>query len=395
MLIQILLIGVSVSMDAFAVSIGKGLTVKKLRGVDAFKTALWFGGFQALFPLLGYFAASTFSKYVTAVDHWIIFGLLALIGGNMVREAFEEDEENAKETPEFDWKHMLPLAVACSIDAFAVGVSFAFMTLNIWLSVVIIGITTGLFSAAGLYIGRAFGSRWQKPAQIAGGIALQALEARGIKVMAHVAQIGGISDLPMDDMVYRAADRKAILTNDLPCIDAAAAGRMREEILAARDELDSIGGIVECGIYGLPTGIGDPMFDGIENRIAQIAFGIPAVKGVEFGMGFAVAAMRGSENNDPYRIDAETGEIEVESNNAGGILGGISTGAPVMWRMAVKPTPSIGREQQTVDMDAMENAELSVHGRHDPCIVPRAVPVAEAAAALAIWDALLEDAAQL
>ena len=153
MLIQILLIGVSVSMDAFAVSIGKGLTVKKLRGVDAFKTALWFGGFQALFPLLGYFAASTFSKYVTAVDHWIIFGLLALIGGNMVREAFEEDEENAKETADFDWKHMLPLAVACSIDAFAVGVSFAFMSLNIWISVIIIGITTGLFSAAGLYIG--------------------------------------------------------------------------------------------------------------------------------------------------------------------------------------------------------------------------------------------------
>ncbi len=239
-----------------------------------------------------------------------------------------------------------------------------------------------------------FSGRLTAPLCIAGGIALQALEARGINVMAHVAQIGGISDLPMDDMVYREADRKAILTNDLPCIDAAAAGRMREEILAARDELDSIGGIVECGIYGLPAGIGDPMFDGIENRIAQIAFGIPAVKGVEFGMGFAVAAMRGSENNDPYRIDAETGEIKVESNNAGGILGGISTGAPVMWRMAVKPTPSIGREQQTVDMDAMENAGLSVHGRHDPCIVPRAVPVAEAAAALAIWDALLEDAAQ-
>ena len=240
-----------------------------------------------------------------------------------------------------------------------------------------------------------FSGRLTAPLCIAGGIALQALEARGINVMAHVAQIGGISDLPMDDMVYREADRKAILSNDLPCIDAAAAGRMREEILAARDELDSIGGIVECGIYGLPAGIGDPMFDGIENRIAQIAFGIPAVKGVEFGMGFAVAAMRGSENNDPYRVDAETGKITVESNNAGGILGGISTGAPVMWRMAVKPTPSIGREQQTVDMDAMENAELSVHGRHDPCIVPRTVPVAEAAAALAIWDALLEDAGHL
>ena len=153
---------------------------QKLRGLDAFTTALWFGGFQALFPLLGYFAASTFSKYVTAVDHWIIFGLLALIGGNMVREAFEEDEENAKETADFDWKHMLPLAVACSIDAFAVGVSFAFMSLNIWISVIIIGITTGLFSAAGLYIGRAFGSRWQKPAQIAGGVVLILI---GVKVL--------------------------------------------------------------------------------------------------------------------------------------------------------------------------------------------------------------------
>ena len=170
---------------------------------------------------------------------------------------------------------------------------------------------------------------------------------------------------------------------------------MRAVILQAQREGDSVGGVVECMVTGLPAGVGSPMFQGLESQLAAALFAIPAVKGVEFGMGFAVAAMRGSENNDPYRIDAETGEIEVESNNAGGILGGISTGAPVMWRMAVKPTPSIGREQQTVDMDAMENAELSVHGRHDPCIVPRAVPVAEAAAALAIWDALLEDAAQL
>ena len=167
-------------MDAFAVSIGKGLTVKKLRVLDAFKTALWFGGFQALFPLLGYFAASTFSKYVTAVDYWIIFGLLALIGGNMVREAFEEDEENAKETADFDWKHLLPLAVACSIDAFAVGVSFAFMQVNIWFSVIVIGVVTGAFSAAGLYIGRVFGARWQKPTQIAGGAVLVLI---GLKVL--------------------------------------------------------------------------------------------------------------------------------------------------------------------------------------------------------------------
>lgn len=187
-MIEILLISVSVAMDAFAVSIGKGLTVTRVRPVDVIKTALWFGGFQALFPLLGFFAANTFSKYVTAVDHWIIFALLAFIGGNMIREAFGEEEENSRETAQFDWRHMLPLAVACSIDAFAVGVSFAFMTLNIWLSVIIIGVTTGLFSAAGLYIGRAFGSRWQKPAQIAGGVVLILI---GLKVLfEHLGFLG-------------------------------------------------------------------------------------------------------------------------------------------------------------------------------------------------------------
>ncbi|RGL28931.1 manganese efflux pump [Bifidobacterium bifidum] len=171
-MIEILLISVSVAMDAFAVSIGKGLTVTRVRPVDVIKTALWFGGFQALFPLLGFFAANTFSKYVTAVDHWIIFALLAFIGGNMIREAFGEEEENSRETAWFDWRHMLPLAVACSIDAFAVGVSFAFMKVNIWFSVIVIGVVTGAFSAAGLYIGRVFGARWQKPAQIAGGAVL-------------------------------------------------------------------------------------------------------------------------------------------------------------------------------------------------------------------------------
>lgn len=187
-MLQTFLIAISVSMDAFAVSIGKGLTVKRLRVMDALKSALWFGGFQALFPILGYFATSTFSRYVTAVDHWIIFFLLMLIGGNMVREAFEEDEENAKETPEFDWHHMLPIAFACSIDAFAVGVSFAFMNLNIWLSAAIIGVTTGLFAVAGLCIGRLFGSHWQKPAQIIGGFVLMLI---GVKVLLeHLSIIG-------------------------------------------------------------------------------------------------------------------------------------------------------------------------------------------------------------
>jgi len=179
-MIAILLISVSVAMDAFAVSIGKGLTVTRVRPVDVIKTALWFGGFQALFPLLGFFAANTFSKYVTAVDHWIIFALLAFIGGNMIREAFGEEEENSRETAQFDWRHMLPLAVACSIDAFAVGVSFAFMQVNIWFSVIVIGVVTGAFSAAGLYIGRVFGARWQKPAQIAGGAVLVLI---GLKVL--------------------------------------------------------------------------------------------------------------------------------------------------------------------------------------------------------------------
>lgn len=179
-MIEILLISVSVAMDAFAVSIGKGLTVTRVRPVDVIKTALWFGGFQALFPLLGFFAANTFSKYVTAVDHWIIFALLAFIGGNMIREAFDEEEENSRETAQFDWRHMLPLAVACSIDAFAVGVSFAFMQVNIWFSVIVIGVVTGAFSAAGLYIGRVFGARWQKPAQIAGGAVLVLI---GLKVL--------------------------------------------------------------------------------------------------------------------------------------------------------------------------------------------------------------------
>ena len=179
-MIEILLISVSVAMDAFAVSIGKGLTVTRVRPVDVIKTALWFGGFQALFPLLGFFAANTFSKYVTAVDHWIIFALLAFIGGNMIREAFGEEEENSRETAQFDWRHMLPLAVACSIDAFAVGVSFAFMKVNIWFSVIVIGVVTGAFSTVGLYIGRVFGARWQKPAQIAGGAVLVLL---GLKVL--------------------------------------------------------------------------------------------------------------------------------------------------------------------------------------------------------------------
>lgn len=179
-IIQILLISVSVAMDAFAVSIGKGLTVSRVRVQDAVKSTLWFGGFQMLFPILGYFAASTFSKYVTQFDHWIIFALLVFIGGNMVHEAFEEDEENSKETAQFDWKHMLPLAVACSIDAFAVGVSLRAVSVAVTPAVSIIGVTTLLCCIVALAIGKRFGHLLGDRAQIVGGVVLVLI---GVKAM--------------------------------------------------------------------------------------------------------------------------------------------------------------------------------------------------------------------
>lgn len=236
-----------------------------------------------------------------------------------------------------------------------------------------------------------FSGRLTAPLCVAGGIALQALEGCGVRVAAHIANLGpeGIPDEPLNPMEADPGQLAAIASHELPCIDADAASRMREAILSARSELDSIGGVVECAAYGMPTGVGDPMFDGIENRIARIAFGIPAVKGVDFGAGFGAAYLKGSENNDAYRMVG--GAVRTETNRAGGILGGITTGAPVVWQMAVKPTPSIGRAQRSVDMDEGADTELTVRGRHDPCIVPRAVPVAEAACALALLDALLED----
>ena len=239
-----------------------------------------------------------------------------------------------------------------------------------------------------------FSGRLTAPLCIAGGIAIQALEGSlGMHVVAHVSQIGPerIKDVPLDDMRYDEAQATAILGNELPCIDAAAASAMHESVLDAKSELDSVGGVIECVAYGMPVGVGDPMFDGLENRIARIAYGIPAVKGVEFGAGFGVASLRGSKNNDPYRIEGDG--VSPEKNDAGGILGGISTGLPIVMRVAVKPTPSIGRAQESVDLGRGENAELRVHGRHDPCIVPRAVPVVEAAVALALLDALVDDGA--
>jgi len=163
---------------------------------------------------------------------------------------------------------------------------------------------------------------------------------------------------------------------------------MRDVIAQAKSQQDSVGGLIECGVIGLPVGLGDPMLDGMENRIARLIFAIPAVKGVEFGAGFQVANMRGSQNNDPFCMEGD--RVKTRTNHAGGILGGITNGMPLIFRAAVKPTPSIGREQDSVSLSRKEDTKLVIQGRHDPCIVPRAVPVVEAAAAIAIYDALLE-----
>ena len=164
---------------------------------------------------------------------------------------------------------------------------------------------------------------------------------------------------------------------------------MTAAMQAAKDSGDSVGGVIECVCENVPAGLGEPMFGGMENRISQAVFGIPAVKGVEFGAGFAAAAMRGSENNDPFYYDDHR-TVRTRTNHAGGILGGITNGMPIVFRAAIKPTPSIGIEQESVDLTSGEPACLSVRGRHDPCIVPRAVPCVEAAAAAAIYDAWLE-----
>ena len=162
---------------------------------------------------------------------------------------------------------------------------------------------------------------------------------------------------------------------------------MRAAIAAAKADGDSVGGVIECAVLGLPAGLGGPLFGGLEGRISAAVFGIPAVKGIEFGAGFAAARMRGSENNDCF--ETYSGRVVTKSNNCGGILGGISDGMPLVFRAAVKPTPSIAAEQLTLNMKTMEETALHVPGRHDPCVVPRAVPCVEAAAAIAVYDALL------
>ena len=224
-----------------------------------------------------------------------------------------------------------------------------------------------------------FSGRLTAPLCIAGGICLQLLKTQGITIRARIVSVGTVTD---DSPFLSPVGEKAF-----PAVSDAAAAAMQAEIAAARADGDSVGGVIECVVEGLPAGIGDPMFGGLENLISRAIFAIPAVKGIEFGAGFAAARMRGSENNDPFRV--ENGVVVTETNHCGGILGGISDGMPIVFRAAFKPTPSIARQQRSVSLGQMENKTLVIQGRHDPCIVPRAVPCVEAAAAIAVLDAVM------
>ena len=225
-----------------------------------------------------------------------------------------------------------------------------------------------------------FSGRLTAPLCIAGGVCLQILKRRGIEVISRIRAIGDVED--SSPLTVSTAEKA------FPTVIDTAGEAMQAAIAQARAQGDSLGGVIECAVLGLPAGLGDPMFGGMENRIAGIVFGIPAVKGVEFGAGFAAAKLRGSQNNDSYIV--KDGRIETCGNHSGGILGGITNGMPLVFRAAIKPTPSISQSQQSVSLSRGENQALIVKGRHDPCIVPRAVPVVEAAAAIAIFHLLLE-----
>ena len=233
-----------------------------------------------------------------------------------------------------------------------------------------------------------FSGRLTAPLCIAGALCMQLLGEEGIAVGAHIAAIGQVRDRLFDPIAVNANDFTALKKHELPVLDEQQGIKMRSAIEQARAGGNSLGGVIECAAVGLPVGLGDPMMDGLESRISALVFAVPAVKGVEFGSGFAGSALWGSQNNDAFYV--QDGQVRTRTNNHGGILGGISSGMPLIFRAAVKPTPSIAHEQNSVDLQAMQDATLKVTGRHDPCIVPRAVPVIEAAVAVAICDAFLE-----
>ncbi|MDO5111408.1 MAG: chorismate synthase [Clostridia bacterium] len=232
-----------------------------------------------------------------------------------------------------------------------------------------------------------FSARLTAPLCFAGAIAIQALAARGIALGAHLYSVAQVQDTPFDPVTVSSIDFARVRAHALPVNDETILPAIQQVIEDARATQDSVGGIVECAATNLPGGLGDPPFDGVENRLCRVLFAIPALRGVEFGAGFAAAAMRGSAHNDPFLY--ENGVVKTHTNHHGGALGGLTSGMPLLFRAAFKPTPSIGMEQDTVNLATGENVRLSIMGRHDPCVALRAVPCVEAAAAVALLDMML------
>ena len=227
-----------------------------------------------------------------------------------------------------------------------------------------------------------FSGRLTAPLVFAGAVAKQLLALRGVRVGAHISSIYGVSDDPLEDW----DSLRATADKDFPVLNDGKGEAMKAAIAEAKEELDSVGGSIECAVFGLPAGLGSPDFgENAEGIFSQYLFAVPAVKAVAFGAGTAFSLMRGSEANDPLYVD-DDGSVKAEQNCAGGINGGITNGMPLFFEVTLRPTPSIARPQFTVNLAKGENAVLELHGRHDPCIVPRAVPVIEAAAALAACE---------
>jgi chorismate synthase len=218
----------------------------------------------------------------------------------------------------------------------------------------------------------------------AGAVCMQLLEKWDVYLGAHIEQIYTVLDKPYDPVNLSLSD---LSYEGFPVNDPSVADAMKQVMLDAPSEGDSVGGVIECAAIGLPAGMGSPLFSGIENQLAQAIFAVPAVRGIEFGAGFEAAGMLGSEHNDAFCIEAEA--VSHKSNNAGGVVAGLTTGMPLIFRVAIKPTPSIAKQQDSVDLDTMQETKLSIEGRHDPCIVPRAVPCIEAVTAFVLADILM------
>ena len=234
--------------------------------------------------------------------------------------------------------------------------------------------------------GGQFSGRLTAPLCAAGAVALQCLAARGVGVYAHIASIAGIKDAAVDPVSPDLPALAALAAKPLPVLDARAGEAMAQAVRDAAADGDSVGGVVECVVTGLPAGVGEPLYDSVESRLAALLFAVPAVKGVDFGAGVAFSLMRGSEANDPFEV--KDGRVVTKTNHAGGVNGGVTNGMPVTFEVTIRPTPSIALPQESVDLRTGEETEIEIKGRHDPCIVPRAVPVIEAAAALAACEVL-------